>query len=80
MSEIIKAALLREKIYSHSLTYTANTTEKEERNKLKERATEPVDFEIFKRGLKDLSKTCDGTGFAFITLSVPSKNLYSIGV
>ena len=79
MSEIIQAALLREKLYSHSITHTGNTNEKEERKKLKERALEPVDFEIFKRGLKDINKTCNGSGFAYLTLSVPSKNLYSIG-
>lgn len=80
MSEIIKAALLRDKLYSHSLTYTGTTNEKEERKKLKDRATEPVDFEIFKKGLKDLNKTCNGQGFSYLTLSLPSKNLFSIGV
>lgn len=60
--------------------YFEEEKEKIEKKKLKEMSREPVDDQIFKKGLSCLGKTFNNARHAYLSLNVSNNNLVSVVV
>lgn len=58
--------------------YFEEEKEKIEKKKLKEMSKEPLDDEIFKRGLSCLGKTFNNARHAYLNLNISNNNIVSI--